>query len=846
MRVVLLTLLLSTAVLAPRARAEQYRLAPEPAWVTKIVAPGRPIPSPTASGDVYEHLTDIQSNRAIDPPEAFYHFSSQAVNELGVPAISQIVAGFNPAYETLLLHKATIHRAGKDIPVPIQGHVKVLHREERLVDQIYDGELTAVLLVEDVRPGDIVEWSYTLRGANPVLAGHYATQWLTESPFSVGLMHRRLLWPASRPPLRVLRGRANAAPTVTRRGDVVEYALLMRDLKAIDLEPGVPGWYDATRSIFFTDMTSWEEVARWGTTLFQAPATLSPALQARVAAFRKGATLPEESAMAAVRFVQDEIRYLGIEIGENSHRATAPDVVLARRFGDCKDKALLLVTFLRALGFEAQPALVNTFRRDSVGVTGAAATAFDHVIVRTRSHGKTYWIDATNTGQRGDAFARIPPPRFGAALVLTDSTRGLSRIVPDNTLALTTIDKKIEAPNMDEPATLAVRTDYFGDEASAARVRVRSTGREALEKAYLDFYRRTYPKIVALAPVEVDDDEDLNRVRITERYSIPEFWKKGADGKATRGDVSAIELVNEIPTWRGETRRMPLRLSAPHRTVYTASIELPAEWIDEAEHHAVETPAVRLASRTTPHAKGFTTYHEFVTLRDWMTAEEASAAVPKFLAMENAIAGEIGSEAPATGGGAAAPDALAWMMAAMAGGLALLFSVMVYRAPAPEGIWVRTAYAPTSTAWNPGQPIGGWLYLFGLGILLSPFMALYNLWTSLASSGRIAQLGLTGADAKFQIVALVSTALASAWFVYTIVLLVLFLQRRRIFFRAYVGGVMFALVMAVVDIVGVQVVSPNDPDVAGQIGGLIRTLTSFGIWATYFVKSRRVEATFVR
>ena len=41
-------------------------------------------------------------------------------------------------------------------------------------------------------------------------------------------------------------------------------------------------------------------------------------------------------------------------------------LTLARRFGDCKDKALLTVTLLRALGVQADPVLVNTDLRDTL------------------------------------------------------------------------------------------------------------------------------------------------------------------------------------------------------------------------------------------------------------------------------------------------------------------------------------------------------------------------------------------------------------------------------------------------------------------------------------------------
>jgi transglutaminase-like putative cysteine protease len=684
MRTALSLLLLGTALLAEGARAEPYRIEPAPRWATRLDLPSHRAPSATASGDVHAILADVQVHRAIEPPEAYFHYAVLAVNEQGVPEISQLTFSFNPAYETLLLHGATIHRGGADIPIPIRGHVRVLQREERLEHQIYDGTLTAVLLVDDVRPGDIVEWSFTLRGANPVLASQYSTGWSTATTSALGLLHRRLLWPAARK-LHVSSRGATVRPTVTRRGDIVEYALLLRDVPRIDMEPGVPGWYDPLRPITLTSLSSWADVARWGAALFEVPATLTPEMRARIAEFNRAGRWPEERAMAAVQFVQNEIRYLGIEIGENSHRATEPGAVLTRRFGDCKDKALLLVTFLRALGFEAQPALVNTVRRDSIDTHCPSALAFDHVIVRTRSQGKTYWIDATDTGQRGDGFMRMPPPPFGLALVLSDTTRGLSRIVSDGTLDLTTIEKKFDARLLDGPATLNVRTDYYGSGAAANRVRLRAEGREALARGCLDFYRIAYPKIVELDPIRVEDDEALNHLRIIESYSIPGFWQKDEGEDQPYADASAIELAPQIPRLAGGRRTMPLGLGSAHRTIYTAAVDLPQQMMSSPVNRTIRTPALVMISRKSTSQGRLSIYHEFVRSRDHLTAEEANAAIDKFETMELALTTEIAEEASYPGGGGF--SLLPFVMALMAGTLTLLLVIRVDRAPAPTAVW---------------------------------------------------------------------------------------------------------------------------------------------------------------
>ena len=47
-------------------------------------------------------------------------------------------------------------------------------------------------------------------------------------------------------------------------------------------------------------------------------------------------------------------------MGTNSHQPTPASETLALRYGDCKDKTVLLISLLKALGVEAHPALVNT------------------------------------------------------------------------------------------------------------------------------------------------------------------------------------------------------------------------------------------------------------------------------------------------------------------------------------------------------------------------------------------------------------------------------------------------------------------------------------------------------
>lgn len=103
-------------------------------------------------------------------------------------------------------------------------------------------------------------------------------------------------------------------------------------------------------------------------------------------------------ATALLRFVQSKIRYMGIELGSSSYIPNAPRTILQRRFSDCEDKTVLLISLLRAIGISAHPVLVNTDKTAFLHNTLPGLTQFDHVITQLTMSGKTYWVDPTITG----------------------------------------------------------------------------------------------------------------------------------------------------------------------------------------------------------------------------------------------------------------------------------------------------------------------------------------------------------------------------------------------------------------------------------------------------------------
>ena len=104
-------------------------------------------------------------------------------------------------------------------------------------------------------------------------------------------------------------------------------------------------------------------------------AAVTPAIAALAARLTAGLPEPEPRAraLALSDWVRKNVRYVGVYVGPGGVVPHAADAVLAQRYGDCKDHAVLLEALLAAAGIDSGAALINSgnvFRLPSVPTLG--------------------------------------------------------------------------------------------------------------------------------------------------------------------------------------------------------------------------------------------------------------------------------------------------------------------------------------------------------------------------------------------------------------------------------------------------------------------------------------------
>lgn len=552
------------AVLAPLALARavvraddagQFEARPAPAWVDTLL-PDVPGSEGNGRSGIDGILEDHQVRVASANVDEYFRRVRKVLTSAGVQSASALNIDFDPSYQRLVIHDVVLIREGKRINELAREDVRIIEKESDAQDWIYDGQLTALLFLKDVRAGDVLDYSWSLEGSNPLLGGRYADEFDFGAHIPTRLMRHRLIWPAGRP-LHI-----SKPAHVEHHGAEDVYSWERRDVRATDAEDSTPDWYDPFETLQVTEYGSWSEVARWADSLFRLDEASRTAVAALANDIRATHSGRDAQLVAAIRFVQDDIRYLGIEMGRGSHEPRQPAVVVEQRYGDCKDKALLLAALLRELGVEAWPALVDTKLRRRLDEFLPSPFLFDHVITQVVDGGNTYWIDGTLSDQ-GGTLATIDTPSDERALLVRAGVTALTPIVIHSHGTVAVVE--VISPALSSPASregnpshvLEVTSTYSGRDADELRSKLATESLADVAKDHLNRYAADHPRIEALGRPAIADDRLRNVVILRERYAIRDLWKKGSwnyypravERHLTRPDtlVRAMPLAIEYP-----------------------------------------------------------------------------------------------------------------------------------------------------------------------------------------------------------------------------------------------------------------------------------------------------------
>jgi transglutaminase-like putative cysteine protease len=488
--------------------------------------------------------------------------------------------GYVPGRQDVRVERA---RVWKPDGTAVEVHREADHSTSEPWYRLYYDTRVRQLSFPALAPGDVLELAWRVDDvANENLLSDYFGE---VTPLADPVRKARMEYVLLAPEDRKIFSNDVALPGLERSerslpGGVRERRWTVTDLPRLEVEPGMPGPGESVPYVHVSTYGTWGEVARFYEGLVREQLRPGPevrATAARIAAevrARPGSAGRSEKELRAdtIRAVHDWVvtntRYVGLEFGIHGYKPYPVEQVIARRFGDCKDKASLTHALLESLGIDSRLVLLRMRRLGNLAGKPPSLAVFNHAILHVPE--LDLWLDGTATGSgsrelpgedRGATVLVVNPgaePTFGT---LPEARPSDNRMVSDFRTVLA----------RDGAATLSGVTVTSGVRAPEQRAAYReeASRRTALERSL----SRTFPGL-RVESVEVGDLSRLeDDVRIAFRLAVPRLARQ------ENGGLSLLPF-GQGQAWMERsaplsTRRQDLVVGSPFEARFTFRHKLP-------------------------------------------------------------------------------------------------------------------------------------------------------------------------------------------------------------------------------------------------------------------------------
>jgi hypothetical protein len=294
-----------------------------------------------------------------------------------------VVVFVNSNRKVMSLHGWCIPAQGRDYEVKdkeaIEASVPKIEGSELITDV-----RAKILRIPAPDPGNIVGYEYEVeehplvlqkvwdfQEENPVREAHYSLQLPSGWEYKSSFLHS-----------------VEAKPT---QAGANRWQWTVSDVKGIRREEAMPPLVGVVGQMlvsFFppggasaSGFANWEQMGKWYANLTSGRRDPSNEIKQKVAELTASSPTQLDKIRAIARFMQQDIRYVAIELGIGGWQPHAAPEVFSHRYGDCKDKATLMSSMLSAIGVESYYVAINTERGSVTAETPANPSGFDHVIL---------------------------------------------------------------------------------------------------------------------------------------------------------------------------------------------------------------------------------------------------------------------------------------------------------------------------------------------------------------------------------------------------------------------------------------------------------------------------------
>jgi cellulose synthase operon protein C len=203
------------------------------------------------------------------------------------------------------------------------------------------------------------------------------------------------------------------------------YRFSAKDIAPLNPEPAMPPWPEVLGSVHVSTYQNWDDLGRWYWGLIRDQFDLDEETRKLAKKITEGKTTELDKVKAVYKWVTDNTRYVALEFGIYGYKPRRCVQTVARGWGDCKDKATVIVTLLKELGIKSTMVVTRTRMRGDFRSKIASFAPFDHAIAYVPS--LDLYLDGTaeHTG-----INELPKMDVGAVVLLVNDGKAVLTRIP--------------------------------------------------------------------------------------------------------------------------------------------------------------------------------------------------------------------------------------------------------------------------------------------------------------------------------------------------------------------------------------------------------------------------------
>lgn len=507
-----------------------------------------------ANGRTRRTLVDLQVTTVFPNGLAsrFHQIVFQPLNDTAAAEAREYGFGFQADSETVQLRGAKVYRKNGNIDEAIESGEGDTDDPSMAM---YSSARAFYIHFPRLDAGDVVELQYRVEDVahQNAFADYFGEVTYMQSTEPIAHAEYVLITPKTRTFYFNKPTVPGLQQTTNDQGDSRIWRFTADNVPPLEPEPSAPPLAEALGYVHVSTFKSWDDMGKWYWGFVKDQFAVDDEVRRHATEITKGKTTDKDKIKAVYDFVVQKTRYVALEFGVHGFKPYRCAQIFARGFGDCKDKATLIVSMLKELNIPATIVIVRTGLKGDFNTDVASLAPFDHAIAYVPQF--DWYLDGTAefTGS-----TELPAMDRGALAIQVNEGKPKVVHLPEPPPTESVQSKRIEATVApDGSAAIDFDVTVSGSNASSWRGRYHA---KATQKARVqEDLANEIPQLDVATVTSNDLDDIEQKVEIKAKGKAPSFARKDADSR-TIGMGAREHMVRGYAILGA--RRQTLRINA--------------------------------------------------------------------------------------------------------------------------------------------------------------------------------------------------------------------------------------------------------------------------------------------